>query len=387
MDYEFTKDQEMIRQAAKDFLSQECPKDKVRHLREDRKGYDPDMWKGMVELGWMGIVLPEEYGGIGGEFLDLLILMEEMGRNILPSPFFATIALCSIPIMKYGTDAQKSEYLTKIATEGQIWSLAINEQDANYDASDVKMSAKSAGDDFILDGGKTFVPYAESAEQFLVVARTAQKAKPEDGVTIFIVDAKSSGISMELMPTTARDARCEVTFNKVKVPKGNVLGGIDKGWEIIDDILTYAPVLKAAEMAGGAEAVLNITTKYAGERIQFGKPIGTYQAVQHRLVDLLTQVEGLRYLVYEAAWTINVGKPSKLLSSMAKLKANNVYQRACIDGIYLHGAIGFTEELDVGLYHIRSKAFEYEVGGTDLHRERIVDELATYKPPFLTLWA
>ncbi|MBN1613217.1 MAG: acyl-CoA/acyl-ACP dehydrogenase, partial [Deltaproteobacteria bacterium] len=326
MDYKFTEDQEMIREAAKDFLEQECPKEKVRHLRDDEKAYDPEMWKKMIELGWMGVVLPEEYGGIGGEFLDLLVILEEMGRNILPSPFFQTVVLCSMPILKFGSDDQKNEYLTKIATEGQIWTLAINETDADYLASDVKLAASATGDEYTLNGKKLFVPYAKSAEMMLVIARTAEKSNPEEGVTAFIVDAKSPGISFEAMPVTARDARCEVTFKDVKVPKGNVLGSPDKGWDIVEYILTYAPVLKAAEMAGGVQSVLNITTKYASERIQFGKPIGSYQAVQHRLVDLLTQAEGLRYLTYEAASAINAGNPSKLLTSLAKLKANNVYQ-------------------------------------------------------------
>jgi alkylation response protein AidB-like acyl-CoA dehydrogenase len=387
MDYNFTQDQEMIRQSAKDFLTEQCPKDKVRQLREEAKGYDPEIWKGMVELGWMGVVLPEEYGGIGGEFLDLMIIMEEMGRNILPSPFFPTVGLCAMPILTYGSDAQKNEYLTKIAGEGQIWALAINEAEADWTAADVQLAAKPAGDGFVLNGVKLFVPYARSAERLLVVARTATQECPMDGVTVFIVDPQSAGIGMEDMPVTARDARCAITFKDVQVGKADVLGEVGKGWEIVEYILTYAPVLRAAEMAGGAEAVLNITTKYVGERIQFGKPIGTFQAVQHRLVDLLTQVEGLRYLTYEAAWRISSGNPSKLISSMAKVKANNVYQRACNDGIYLHGAIGFTEELDVGLYHIRSKAFEFDVGGNDLHRERIVDALADTKPPCATLWA
>ena len=386
MDYEFTKDQNMIRQAAKDFLEKECSKEKVRHLRDDEKAYDPEMWKKMLDLGWMGIVLPEEYGGIGGEFLDLLVIMEEMGKNILPSPFFPTVALCSMPILKYGNAEQKSENLTSIATEGQIWTLAINEFDADYQASDIKLAATAGGEGYILNGVKLFVPYAKSAAKMIVIARTAATGNPEEGITAFLVDAQSPGIAYEPMPVTARDARCEVTFKDVKVSKKNVLGEVNKGWEIVDYILTYAPVLKAMEMAGGVQAVLGITTKYASERIQFGKPIGSYQAVQHRLVDLLTQAEGLRYLTYEAAWKINAGQPSKFLSSLAKLKANSVYQKACIDGIYLHGAIGFTEELDIGLYHIRSKAFEFEVGGTDLHRDRIVDELAIAKPPCLTIW-
>ena len=386
MDYKFTQDQEMIRQTARDFLAEQCPKEKVRHLREDVKAYDPAMWKGMVDLGWMGVVLPEEYGGIGGEFLDLLVIMEEMGRNILPSPFFPTVGLCSLPLLKYGNDRQKSEYLPKIAGVGQIWTLAINESEADWTASDIRLTASAAGNGYVLNGTKLFVPYAESAERLLVVARTAQHENPEEGVTVFIVDPKAPGIGMEAMPVTARDARCEITFRDVKVGREDILGEAGKGWDIVDYILTYAPVLRAAEMTGGAEAVLNITTKYAAERIQFDKPIGSFQAVQHRLVDMLTQVQGLRYLTYEAAWLISTGHPSKLTASMSKVKANNVYQRACNDSIYLHGAIGFTEELDIGLYHIRSKAFEYDAGGNDLHRERIVDELVNVTPPCATLW-
>ena len=387
MNYEFTKDQEMIRQAAKDFLETECPKEKVRHLREDAKAYDPEIWKKMVELGWMGVVLPEKYGGTEGEFFDLVILLEEMGKNILPSPFVATAAFSAMPILKFGTEEQKDEALSRIAAEGQIWTLAVNETEADYRATDVKLEAILSGDEYILNGTKLFVPYAAAAEKLLVVARTSRKANPAEGVTVFIVDRNSPGIEMELMPTAARDGRCEVRFHNVKVARANVLGGLDAGWEIMEDILTYAPVLKAAEMVGGAEAVLRITVKYASERVQFDKPIGSYQAVQHRLVNMLTEVEGLRHLVYEAAWKINAGEPSKFLSSMAKLKANNVYQQAGIDGVYLHGAIGFTEELDIGLYHIRSKAHEFDEGSSDLHQERIADELELARPPCLTLWS
>jgi alkylation response protein AidB-like acyl-CoA dehydrogenase len=217
----------------------------------------------------------------------------------------------------------------------------------------------------------------------LVVSRTGKTENPEEGITVFMVKADSPGISMDPILTTARDKRCEVCFDRVKVSKADVLGEPNKGWDIVEYIIQHATVLKCAEMSGGARAVLDITNKYARERIQFDKPIGSFQAIQHRLANMLIWVEGLKYLVYEAAWQINAGSPAKDLVSMAKVKANEVYQQVCIDGIYIHGAIGFTEEMDVGLYHLRTKAMEFELGNSEFHRERIVKELEKREPPFL----
>ncbi|VUT24368.1 MAG: putative acyl-CoA dehydrogenase [Candidatus Methanolliviera sp. GoM_oil] len=376
MDFDLSEDQKILQTSVREFLDKECPKDKVRELEEDEQGYDTEMWKKMAELEWMGVVFPEEYGGTEGDFIDLMILAEEMGRYILPSPFFSTVVLSSLPILKYGNGEQKEKFLPKIANGKEIWTLALMESSATYEASDVKLRATPEGEAYLLEGAKLFVPYAHVADHLLVVARTSEEEKPEDGITVFIVDlASSTGIEVEVIPTAAHDKQCEVRFDRVKVPRGNVLGDVGRGWDVVNFIIQKGVVLKCAEMLGGAQAVLEMTNDYAKERVQFERPIGSFQAIQHKLADMFTDVEGLRYLVYEAAWKINIGSPSDLLISMAKAKANEVYQRTCIGGIRIHGAIGFTREEDIGLYYLRTKAAEFALGDTGFHKERIATEL------------
>jgi len=385
MNFALEKDQELIKKSAREFFEKECPKDKIRELKEDPKGYDPNMWKKMVSLGFLGLVIPEQYGGTEGEFIDLMVFMEEMGRNIVPSPFFSTVVLCGMPIQAFGTDKQKQNFLPQIAEKGKVWSFAQTEQLANHQPTDITLAASQDGDTYILNGTKLFVPYASSANYFLVVARTSQKDTPEDGISLFIVEAKSNGIGIEPIPTVARDNSCEVAFSNVRVPGENILGKKDKGWKIVDYIFQHAAVLKAAEMSGGAEAAFSIVNKYAKERKQFDKPIGSLQAVQFKLVDLFTDIDELKYLVHEAAWYIHAGKPSRMLNSMAKAKANTVYHDICYHGIFLHGAIGWTEEMDIGLYHLRTRSLIFEGGGTDLHLEKIAEELESYQPEFLSI--
>ncbi|MGP3668180.1 MAG: acyl-CoA dehydrogenase family protein [Candidatus Bathyarchaeota archaeon] len=381
MDFGYSEEQEIFRKSVREFLKKECPKEKVRSLEEDEKGYSPEMWRKMAELGWMGITLPEEYGGVGGEFMDLALLMEEAGKNILPSPLLSTI-LCSLSILQYGTKQQKEKFLPKIATGEKIWTVALTEAPLPvYEASNIKLSARLEGDSYVLEGTKIFVPYAHVADYLLVAARTSEEKDPEKGITVLIVDAKKPNIKVEVIPTAAHDKQCEVKFEKVKVSKDNVLGQIDKGWEIVEFILQRGAVLKCAEMLGAAEAVLEMSNNYAKERVQFDRPIGSFQAIQHKLADMLCEVDGLRHLVYKAAWEISVGSPSKLSISLAKVKANEVYQYVCISGIRIHGAIGFTMEHDIGLYFRRVKASEYAFGDSSFHKEIITDELEKYKPP------
>lgn len=375
MDFNFSEEQEMLRTLARDFLSRECPKTKVRELEKDEKGYDPQMWHNMAKLGWMGLVFPEEYEGINASFMDLVILMEEMGRNILPGPFFSTIAFCALPILEYGTVEQKSKFLPQIARGETIWALALTESSGSYRASEIRLHAKSEGEDYILEGDKFFVSDAHIADYLLVVARTGEGKSPEDGITLFIVDAKDTGLGMEVIPTIAGDRQCKVSFNKVRVSKNSILGDASQGWHIVDFLLQRAAILKCAEISGACQAVLDMTSTYAKQRIQFDRPIGSFQAIQHKLADMLIDVDGVQYLLYQAAWGISVGSPSQLQISIAKAKASEAYQRICIDGITTHGAIGFSLDHDIGLYYRRVKTAEFAAGGIDLHRENIAAEM------------
>lgn len=379
MDFSLSSDQELIKSTARKFIANECPRDVVRELNRSEKGYDPGMWRKMADLGWMGLALPEAYGGFGGGMLDLALVMEEMGRGLLPGPFFPTIATCSLPILAFGTEEQKEKYLPPIVSGENIWSMAYLEEAGTEEATGIRMSARAEGDVYLLDGTKLFVPYSQVADWFLVVARTSDGPDPRQGITVFIMQAGSSGIEMDLLPTMANDKQYELRFSRVSVPKENILGEPDKGWFVMEHIHQRIALLKSAEMLGGAQAVLEMTTEYAKQRIQFGAAIGSFQAVQHNLVDLFIQIQGLHYLIYEASWRIDAGLPAfpaAPMISKAKAKANEVWQRTCIDCMKLHGAIGFTEELDIGLYHLKTRANLAHGGDTLFHLEQIAEKLA-----------
>ncbi len=375
MDFSFTEEQDMLRISARDFLTKECPKAKIREMDSDERGYDPNMWRSMAELGWMGLIFPEEYGGMRGSFMDLVILMEEMGRNILPGPYFSTIALCALPLLEYGSSEQKTKLLPQIAKGEDIWTFALVEQSGRYQASDVKLRALVEGANYILQGHKLFVSDAHVADYMLVVGRTGKGDSLEEGITLFIVNTDGPNVKNEAIPTIGGDRQFRVGFDKAVVPKGNILGKIGSGWDIVNFILQRAAVLKCAEISGACQAVLDITSSYAKERIQFDRPIGSFQAVQHKLADMLIDVEAVQYLLYQAAWGIDVGSPSHWQISAAKVKANEVYQRICIEAIAAHGAIGYTMDHDIGLYYRRVKAAQFVAGASNLHREVVSIQL------------
>ncbi len=375
MDFSLTEEQDMLRTLARDFLAKECPKAKVREMDKDGKGYDPQLWRSMAELGWIGLTFPEEYGGMAASFMDLVVLMEEMGRNILPGPFFSTIALCALPLFKYGSSEQKTKFLPQIAKGEAIWTFALAESSGRYKASEVKLRAVLEGTNYVLQGCKLFVTDAHVADYILVAGRTGKGKRPEDGITLFIVDAREPNVKMEAIPTIGGDRQFKVSFDRVAVPKDNILGKIGNGWDVVDFTLQRAAVLKCAEISGACQAVLDMTSSYAKERIQFDRPIGSFQAIQHKLADMLIDVEAVQYLLYQAAWGISVGSPSPWQISAAKAKANEAYQRICIEAIAAHGAIGYTMDHDIGLYYRRVKAAEFAAGDTDLHKEVIAIEL------------
>jgi len=375
MELGFSEEQEMLRTSTRDFLTNECPKDLVRQMAEDEKGYTPELWRKMAELGWMGLAFPEEYDGMGMTFFDLIILLEEMGRSCLPGPFFSTVVLGGLTILDAGTEEQKKEFLSKIANGDLIITLALTEPSARYDPASITVKATPDGDDDVINGTKLFVPDANVADYLVCVTRTKDGASPEDGVTIFLVDAKSPGIATTLLKTIAGDKLCEMVFDNVKVPNKNMVGELDKGWPVMERILEKATVALCAQMVGGAEATLEMSVQYAKDRIQFGRPIGSFQAIQHHCANMVTDVDGSKYIMYEAAWKVGEGLPATMEVSMAKAWVTEAYQRVTLLGHQIHGGIGFTEEHDMPLYFKRAKAAEATFGDADWHREAVAREL------------
>ena len=376
MNLDLTEEQEMLRTSARDFLTKECPKALVRKLEEDEKGFSPDMWRKMADLGWMGLVLPEKYGGQGMGFMDLIILLQEMGRNIVPGPFFCTVVLGSLPILNAGSEEQKNEFLPKIAKGELVMTLAFTEPGARYDAAGVHTKAETHGDTFVINGTKLFVENAHIANYIICATRTRKGDAPEDGITLFIVDAKSQGIKCEVMPTIGADKLCEVVFDNVKVPKKNMLGKLHGGWHILSKALEQATIAKCAEMVGGEEAAMEMTLAYVKERVQYGKPIGSFQVIQHYCANMWMNVETSRDILYKAAWSVAEGLPtSDTEVAVAKGWINEAYKFVTERALQCHGAIGTTRDHDIGLYYRRAKSGELAFGDTDFYKEVVAQKL------------
>ena len=376
MDLGLNEEQEMLKKSAREFLSKECPKKLVRELDESDAGYSKDLWKKMSDLGWMGLAYPEKYGGNGGSFLDLAVLLEEMGYNIVPGPFFSTVVLAGLTLLDAGSEDQKKEYLNKIVNGETIMTLALMEEDGSYSAGSINTAAETRSDGYILNGTKLFVPDANIADYMLVAARTKKGSKPESGITLFLVDAKNPGIKVTLLKTLARDKLCEVVLKDVKVAKSNVVGKVNEGWKIIESALQKAAVAKCAEMVGGSQASLDMAVSYAKERVQFGHPIGSFQAIQHYCANMVTDVDGSRFIMYKAAWTVSEGLPSEMVVSMAKAWTSDAFKRVAVLAHQIFGAIGFTMDHDMHLYFRRAKAGELAYGDADFHRNIVAQQLS-----------
>jgi alkylation response protein AidB-like acyl-CoA dehydrogenase len=374
MDLRFTETQEILKKMARDFLATECPKTLVRKLEESKEGYSPEVWRKMAELGWMGLIMPEEYGGMGYTFQDLIVLLEEIGRNILPGPLIATVT-SAFPILEAGTEEQKKELLPKIAQGELILTTALLETDGVFDASGITVKATPKGDDFVIDGTKLFVEMAHVANYILCVARTKEGTSPDKGITLFIVDSKTPGITCEVMPTIAADKLCEVRFKDVVVPKKNMLGNLNEGWPIVEMMLRKGAIAKCAESVGAIETCVEMTVAYSKERVQYDRPIGAFQALQHKMADMWTEMETSRYLLYEAAWMESEGLPCAKEASMAKAYVNEVYKDLSKWAVRLHGAIATSADHDIPLYYRRSKAADIAFGNTDFHREMVAQRI------------
>ncbi len=375
MDLAFTEEQEMLRKSARDFLANKCPKTLVREMEQDERGYSPELWKEMAELGWLGLPFPEKYGGGGFNFLDLVVLVEEMGRACLPGPFLSTVVLGGLSVLEWGTEEQKRQILPKICKGEAILTLALTEPCARYNAASIETSATLEGDDYIISGTKLFVPDAHIADWVICVTRTAETSDPEEGITLFIIDAKSPGISTVLLSTIAGDKQCELTLEKVRVPQKNMLGERGGGWGMLQRIIEWAALAKCAEMVGGDQQVMEITTDYAKERIQFGRPIGSFQIIQHYLADMSIDVDSARVTLYKAAWKLSEGLPCTNEVSVAKGWISEAYRRVVTQAHQIHGAIGFTKDHDLELYFRRAKAGELFFGDADYHREIVAQQL------------
>ncbi len=371
MDFGFSEEQEMLRDSVREFLDRECPMSYVRQMMEDDRGFAEDQWKKMAELGWTGLVVPDEYGGAGLNMVDMVVVLEEMGRVVMPGPFFASVILGGLAIDLGGSADQKQKYLPDLAAGKIRATLAQVEESGRWDAEGIALPAKAAGGGFSLSGTKLFVHDAHNADVMVVPVRTGGSAT--EGISMLLVETKAKGVSVRLLKTMDQTRKlCEVRFDDVIVSEDGVLGTVGQGWVLLDRLLDRAKVALCAEVCGGAQRVLDMSVEYAKVREQFGRPIGSFQAIQHKCANMLVQVESAKSATYYAAWAVasDVAE-AHLAACMAKAYCSDAYRFATAEGIQIHGGIGFTWEHDMHLYFKRAKGSEVTFGDATWNRELV----------------
>ncbi len=369
MDFKFNEEQEMLQRTVRDFLKKECPTTLVREIEEKKLDYDKGLYHKMAELGLLGLMIPEEYGGTGGSWIEMAIFYEEAGRALLQSPHFSTVVLGGQTILTLGSEDQKRELLPKIAKGELIMALALTEPEAGSNLELLTTTAKPEDKGYVIDGDKLFIGNAHIADHLIVVSTGEDK-----GVMPFLVERGSPGLTCIPLDTLSGERLNEVIFEKVKVPKKNVLGEAIKGDKILG-ILNKAKIMSCAEMVGGAEVALEMTVEYSKQRVAFERPIGSFQALQHRMADMAVAIEGLKRFVYYVAWMNSVELPSTKESAMEQLLASQVYPSITSKAIHIHGTVSLAQEHDLTLYYRKAKALQLNLGFFDSHKEVIAKEL------------
>jgi alkylation response protein AidB-like acyl-CoA dehydrogenase len=373
MDIGFSEEQELLRESARRFLESECTTRFVRQRMAEPEAVTDEFWQKLAEQGWLGIIYPEEEGGSGLGLVDLVVLMEEMGRAVMPGPFLSTVLLGGAVIAEAGSPAQRRQWLPQIIAGRAKAALAWTEPNLRWDAAGIGLAAHETGGGFTLSGNKLFVGDAHLADVIVIAARTRDGSTMEDGVSLFLAPKDTTGLTITVLPTIdATRKLCEVRLDNVLLPADALLGELHQGWAPLSRVIGRATAALAAEMCGGAHQVLDMTVAYAKIRIAFGKPIGGYQGVKHRAADMLVALENARSLTYHAAWALDQNlDEAPLAVSMAKAAASDMYRKVAGTGIQLHGGIGMTWEHDLQLYFKRAKASEVAFGDATWHRERV----------------
>ncbi|MBN1615634.1 MAG: acyl-CoA/acyl-ACP dehydrogenase [Deltaproteobacteria bacterium] len=375
MDINLNEDQvEMMRQARR-FCENETPMTFVREMFEDERGFTDDLWNKMVEMGWTAMLIPEQYGGLGMQMTDLMLVLMEHGRAVVPSPLFSTVLLGAEAIIAAGSDAQKEKYLTAIAEGSMRGTLALHEPGSGANPGYIQMEARKDGDGFILSGTKLFVTDAHAADFIVCPARTKAGIDPADGITLFIVDAKAPGVAISQLPVIDRTRKlCAIEFKNVKVGKDGILGEANKGWSPLCKVIRKACVGLAAECIGAAEKAMEIAIEYAKVRVQFDQPIGSFQAIKHRCAQMYVEVESGRSLLYYAAWAQDNTdeQEAAIAASAAKVLCTETGKNVAGSAIQVLGGIGFSWEHEIHFYLKRTKASELAFGDTLYHREQVV---------------
>ena len=366
MDLDLNSEQDMLREAARDFFGRQCDLNTVSELIATDDGYSTDMWRQMAELGWHGVLVPEELGGVGLSMLEMTVLAMEFGAAVCPGPFF-TSSVFSTVILNQALDQRwQSELLPGMAAGERITTVAICGDTHHYQAAGVPFNARRVGSNWVLDGRALFVPYAHIADTLIAAARTE-----DDSISLFIINLPCDGVTVEILETIASDKLCAVTLDEIQLPNDSILGEAGNGWAILETAMKKAAVAKSAEMVGGGRAAMEMAVEHAKVRVQFGHPIGSFQAVQHHCANMLTYLESSTLITWKTAWLVAEGRDCDEELAICKGWSSDAYRKLVALAHQVMGGVGFIEETGLHLYFRHAKASELALGGATHQREKL----------------
>jgi alkylation response protein AidB-like acyl-CoA dehydrogenase len=375
MDIEYTEEQQQLMAAARRFMEQECPFSLVREMESSEHGFSPGLWQKMADLGWLGLPFPAGYGGFGMGAVDLVVLAKELGRALCPSPYIPGVVLSGGAIAAAGTEEQRKSYLPRIISGDLIVAFALQEANGYYDPRGVTLRATKTADGFALNGTKLFVEFAGAADRIIVVARTSGAPPSTDGITMFLVDPNSAGVRLRLLSTMARDRQFEVTFEGAAVPAADVVGPLGGAWPLLEGVVLRGVIAMCGYMVGASERIQEMATDFAKQRVQFGRPIGSFQAIQHYLAQMVTEIVGAETTALYGAWTLDEGLPAREIVAKAKVLSGDTFKQASAVGSQIYGGIGFNEDVDTTLFLRRGKQYQLSMGHTGYWEDVIAEEL------------
>ncbi len=369
MNFAFSDEQEQLREFVRSFLDDKSSEAAVREQMDTEQGYDPDVWNQMAEqMGLQAIAIPEEYGGQGFGFVELIVILEEMGRSLLCAPYFSSVVLAANALLLSGDESAMQAHLPGIAAGETIAALAFTEESGRWDEAGITMQATASADGWSLDGTKSYVIDGHTAGLLIVAART------DNGVSLFVVDPESDGITRTALSTMDQTRKqAKIGFSGVSA---SLIGTDGGGWAVMEQVLDLAAVALAAEQVGGAQMCLDMSVEYAKVRVQFGRPIGSFQAIKHKCADMLLEVESAKSAAYYAGWcAAEMNDELPQVASLAKSYCSEAYFHASAENIQIHGGIGFTWEHPAHLYFKRAKSSELMFGDPTYHRELLAQRI------------
>jgi alkylation response protein AidB-like acyl-CoA dehydrogenase len=371
LDLRLNESEEMLKKTALDFLRRDAPNKVIQALQETDTGFTEDLWRKAVDMGWLGIIIPEQYGGTGNPLTSAGVLFEALGTGPLPGPYFSSGILGSLLVLEAGNEEQKGSILPDVAEGKKILTLALTEPEYSWEPQGVQTKAESKEGNFVLNGIKLFTMDAQAATHFIVAARTRKEADPAKGISLFLVDRKYKGVSVRRLPGFLADSTFEVKLDSVKVPRSAMLGDINEGWPALRRSIDKSIPVLCAYKVGGCQALFDMTLEYSRIRIQFGTPIGRFQRVQDMIIEMIDHLDAARWSTYEALWKLDTQRPAAESVHLAKTISSEAYWDVCNLALRVFSGISYSKEHPVS-FHLRASRRLYSyLGEPSLHRQQL----------------